>query len=174
MLKSKKVQVVSDLQEELKNVESLILCNFKGVNVDDDTKLRRALQKSGSQYRVVKNTLLKLAFKDTPFSALDDKLIGNTAISYNREDVVGLAKALSEFAKNHKTFEIKGGVLQGKAIEASQVEDLAKMPPKEVLLAKLLYMLNFPVQGMATALNNLVRNFVVVLDQIAKQKSESQ
>ncbi|PIE02035.1 MAG: 50S ribosomal protein L10 [Acidobacteria bacterium] len=172
MEKTKKAELLKRVKEDLEGVDSVFLCNFKGLTVEKDTELRRKVRESGSTYEVIKNRILKLAFEDSDFSSLDDHLKGNTALAYNKEDIVAIAKLISEFAKENDAFEFKAGVVQGNVIDQNDLQTLATLPSKEVLVSKLMYMLNFPIQGFATALNGMLRNVAVVLDQIAKQKEE--
>jgi len=170
--KSQKIELLKKVKANLDGVDSVFLCNFKGLTVEKDTELRRKIRESGSNYEVVKNTILKLAFEGSDFAQLDDHLQGNTALAYNKDDIVAIAKLIKEFAKNNEKFEFKAGVVQGKLVDMKDLESLADMPPKEVLIAKMMYMLNYPIQGLATALNGVLRNAVVVFDQIAKQKEQ--
>jgi len=172
MLKAKKTELLNRVKENLQNVDSVFLINFKGLTVEKDTELRRKVRESGSSYEVIKNTILKLAFEGSEFSSLDDHLQGNTALAYNKEDIVAIAKLISEFGKENDAFEFKAGVVQGRLIDMNDLATLASLPSKEVLISKLMYMLNFPIQGLATVLNGTLRNIAVVLDQIAKQKEQ--
>jgi large subunit ribosomal protein L10 len=173
MERNAKRELVDNLKKELQEVESIFLCNFKGLSVEKDTQLRAKMRESGSNYSVVKNTLLKIAFAERDFSKVSDKLVGNTALAYNREDTVALAKLIRDFAKENATFEFKAGVVEGQVIDVSELETLASLPSKEVLVSKLMYMLNFPVQGLVTSLSGIMRNLAVVLDQIKQQKENS-
>jgi large subunit ribosomal protein L10 len=168
-----KHQQVANLKEELKDISTIFLCNFQGLTVDKDTALRSKVRESGSEYAVVKNTLLKIAFADSDFAKVNDHLVGNTAVAYSKEDPVGLAKLLKDFAKDNEKFEFKAGVVEGQVIDVKGLEALASLPPKEVLISKLMFMLNFPVQGLVNALSGNIRNLAVVLGQIQKQKEEN-
>lgn len=165
-----KKQQVDQLKENLQGVNTVFLCNFKGLTVEKDTQLRRQMREAGNSYAVVKNTLLKLAFAGSDLEKVNDSLVGNTALAYNKEDVVALAKLIRDFAKDNPTFEFKAGVVEGKVIDIEDLKRLADMPPKEVLVSKLMYMLNYPVQGLVNSLSGVTRNLVVVLDQIKQQK----
>lgn len=173
MHRNTKREQVAQLKDELKKIDTIFLCNFKGMTVAKDTNLRRDLRQQGASYRVVKNTLLKLAFADTDFAQLNDQLVGNTAVAYHDEDIIGLAKLIAKAAKDHEKFEFKAGVVQGKVIDVAELDTLANLPSREELVAKLMFVMNYPVQGFATALNGIIRNFAVVLDQV-KQKKEQQ
>jgi large subunit ribosomal protein L10 len=170
MEQNRKRQIVKQLREELGDVNSIFLCNFNGLTVEADTDLRKKMRENGAKYEVVKNTLLKLAFTDTDLAQVNDHLVGNTALAHNKDDLVGLAKLIRDFAKDNKKFQFKAGVVEGKVIDASDLEGLAEMPSKEELIGKLMFMLNYPIQGFVTALAGVNRNLVVVLDQIRQQK----
>lgn len=173
MDRNTKQEIVSQLKEDLNGITTVFLCDFKGLTVEKDTVVRKKLRDSGSSYTVVKNSLLKLAFSGTDLDQVDDHLKGNTALAFNPTDVIGLAKLIRDMAKEHEAFKFKAGVVEGRVIDVSGLDALANMPPKEVLVSKLMYMLNYPVQGLATALSGISRNLVVVLDQIRKQKEEN-
>lgn len=168
-----KRQIVDQLKQELQETNSIFLCNFKGLSVEKDTQLRRKMRESGATYTVVKNTLLKLVFAGTDFEKVNDQLVGNTALAYNNEDVVSLAKVIRDFGKENPTFEFKAGVVEGKVVEVDDLKTLADLPPKEVLVSKLMFMMNYPVQGLVNSLSGIVRNLAVVLDQIQKQKAQN-
>lgn len=173
MDRGSKTQVVNTLKGDLDGVTSIFLCDFKGLTVEKDTQLRRTMREQGSNYKVIKNTLLKLAFTGTSFDQVDDHLKGNTALVFNKENPVEAAKLIRDFAKDNEQFSFKTGVVEGKVIDVSGLEALASLPPKEELVAKLMFMLNYPVQGMVNTLSGVMRNFTVALDQIRQQK-ESQ
>jgi len=173
MDRNTKQSIVSQLKEDLNGVTTVFLCDFKGLTVEKDTQIRKSFRESGSTYTVVKNTLLKLAFTDTDLAGVEEHLVGNTALAYTNEDVVGLAKMIRDFAKDNEAFNFKAGVVEGKVIDLKGLETLASLPSKEALVSKLMYMLNYPVQGLATALAGIPRNLVVVLDQIKQQKEEN-
>lgn len=172
MERNKKIEIVEQLKKELEDVNTIFLCNFKGLTVEKDTQLRKQMRDSGTEYRVIKNTLLKIAFADTDFSKVNDSLVGNTALAYNKEDVISVAKLIRDFSKDNPTFEFKVGVVEGRVIDLGELTQLAELPPKEVLISKMMYMLNFPIQGLATALAGVSRNLVVVLDQVRQQKEQ--
>lgn len=168
-----KHEQVANLKEELKEINTIFLCNFQGLTVDKDTALRAKLRENGVKYAVIKNTLLKIAFADSDFAQVNDQLVGNTALAYSKEDPVGLAKVLKDFAKDNEKFEFKAGVVEGQVIDLKGLEALASLPPKEVLVSKLMFMLNFPVQGLVNALSGNIRNLAVVLGQIQQQKEQN-
>jgi large subunit ribosomal protein L10 len=162
---------VQQLTEKLQGSVAGVVVDYKGITVADDTQLRRKLREAGVEYAVVKNTLLKRAAANVGLSDLDSVLEGATALAVSAEDHVAAAKILCEYAEKNKTFEIKAGFVEGKVINTAEVQDLAKMPPKEVLVAKVLGGLNAPISGFANVLNANLRGLVVALNAIAEKQS---
>ena len=148
-----------------------VVVNYKGITVADDTALRRKLREAGVDYAVVKNSMLRRAAEKVGLSELDSVLEGSTAVAISPEDHIAAAKILCEYAEKSKTFEVKAGFVEGKVIDAAGVSDLAKMPPKEVLVAKVLGGLNAPISGFANVLNANLRGLVVALNAIAEKQS---
>ncbi len=165
-----KKQLVAALAADLKESCTGVIVNYKGINVADDTKLRKQLREAGSTYKVVKNTMLKRALDEAGIEGLEGVLEGTTAIAYNKEDYVVSAKILSEFAEKSKTFELKAGFVDGNALDAAGVKELAALPPKEVLVAKALGGLNAPITGFVTVLNGTLKGLVVALNAIAEKQ----
>ena len=165
-----KKQIVAELSESLKNSCIGVIVNYKGITVAEDTKLRKQLRETG-EYKVVKNTLLKLAMKDAGIEGLDSVLEGTTAIALSKDDYTGSAKALCDFADKSKTFEIKAGFVDGKVIDVEAVKSLAKLPSKEVLVAQALSGLNAPITGFVTVLNGTMKGLVVALNAIAEKQA---
>lgn len=167
---AEKKEVVAALAESLKTSCTGVIVNYKGISVADDTKLRKELREAGSEYKVVKNTLLKLALKDAGIEGLDGVLEGTTALALSKDDYVVSAKILSAFAEKSKTFELKAGFIDGKPVDAKGVKELAELPPKEVLVAKALGGLNAPITGFVTVLNGTLKGLVVALNAIAEKQ----
>ena len=165
-----KKQLVAALAADLKESCTGVIVNYKGINVADDTKLRKQLREAGSTYKVVKNTMLKRALDEAGIEGLEGVLEGTTAIAYNKEDYVASAKILSEFAEKSKTFELKAGFVDGNVLDAAGVKELAALPPKEVLVAKALGGLNAPITGFVTVLNGTLKGLVVALNAIAEKQ----
>ena len=165
-----KKQLVAALAADLKESCTGVIVNYKGINVADDTKLRKQLREAGSTYKVVKNTMLKRALDEAGIEGLEGVLEGTTAIAYNKEDYVVSAKILSEFAEKSKNFELKAGFVDGNALDAAGVKELAALPPKEVLVAKALGGLNAPITGFVTVLNGTLKGLVVALNAIAEKQ----
>jgi len=134
------------------------------------TELRKQVRQTNSGYVVVKNTLALIALKDSPIIGMKEQFTGPTAIAFNATDAVVLAKALTKFAKDVPAVSFKGALLNGQVVPASEIQTIANLPSREQHVAKLLYLMQHPIRGLAVVLNGTIRNFAVVLDQIAKQK----
>ena len=171
VLESKKA-LVDRLSDQLKNSVAGVLVNYKGINVADDTTLRKKLREAGVEYFVVKNTLLRFAANNAGYSELSDVLEGTTALGLSAEDPVVTAKILAEYAKDAEgDFSIKAGFVDGKVLNADEVNELAKLPSKDVLVAKALGSLNAPISGLANVLNANLRGLVIALNQIAEKSA---
>jgi large subunit ribosomal protein L10 len=171
--KSEKQQDLDNLKTELAKVSTVILTTFQGITVENDTKLRRAVQAAGGKYQVVKNTLAELAGKGTPAEGVLKDLRGTHSIAYTQTDPVALAKALTKIAKDVPAFQFKSGVVEGRVISISEIKQLAEMPSKEELISKIMFLLNAPAQRIAIALNALPRNLAVTVSEAAKAKKFS-
>ena len=146
-----KQQVVAEITEQLKGATTGVFVDYSGINVADDTKLRKELREAGVTYTVVKNTLTRFAAKEAGIEGLDDILNGNTALAVSSDHVTA-AKIIGEFAEKNDNFKIKGGIMEGKVISVDEVVKLSKMPNREQLLCMLLYALNGNISGLARAL----------------------
>jgi len=166
--KSEKQQDLDKLKTELARVSTVILTTFQGITVEQDTKLRRAVQAAGGQYQVVKNTLAELAGTGTPAEGVLKNLKGTHSIAFTQTDPVALAKALTKIAKDVPAFQFKSGVVEGRVISISEIKQLADMPSKEELISKIMFLLNAPAQRIATALNALPRNLAVTVSEAVK------
>jgi large subunit ribosomal protein L10 len=171
--REKKQQDLIALKEELQNTGHAVMVSFQGMSVEKDGELRRALEASQLNYRVVKNTIGRIAVENTPLESLKDHFKGMTALAYSQNDPVGLAKVLSKFAKENPKLTFKGGVVEGRAISVKDIDALASMPSKEELISKLMFLLNAPAQRLATVINAVPRNLAVVVKQIADKKAEA-
>ena len=171
MNRDKKTQLISEFSEGIGQASNAFLISFKGITVPQVTELRKQVRETGSDYVVVKNTLALIAVGDSPLTKLKDQFTGETAVAYNSTDAVALAKVLTKFAKDVPTVTFKGAMLGGQIVPAGEIQNIANLPSREELLAKLLYLMQHPIRGLAVVLNGTIRNFAVVLDQIAKQKS---
>jgi len=162
---------VEALAEKMKNSVAGVVVSYEGISVADDTVLRRKLREAGVEYTVVKNTMLRRASDIVGLNELDSHLSGSTALALSAADHVVAAKILCEYAEKSDTFKIKAGFVEGKMIDEASVKELAKMPPKEVLIAKALGGLNAPISGFVGVLNANLRGLVVALNAIAEKQS---
>ncbi len=166
MEKAQKERVVKELNQVFNENTTVLLIDFTGISVAEETSLRRQLLESGSSYRVVKNRLALRAAVETPVDRLIEHFQGPTAIALNKEDPVALAKILSAFVKEHPQMTVKVGVVEREVVSPQQITALATMPSREELLSKLVFLLLAPLQNMVTALQSPVRNLASVLSQI--------
>ncbi|HPR65106.1 MAG TPA: 50S ribosomal protein L10 [Thermoanaerobaculia bacterium] len=170
MLRAERVARTNILADKLKDQNNVFLLNFKGINVPDITQLRHDLRSVDAEYVVVKNRLMKRVIAESELEGLQSFLQGPTAIVIAKGDPVEPSKKLVEFAKTHPDFQFKAGSVEGKVVDAATLVELSKMPSKEVLVSKLLYILQSPLRRLVTALNTPVQNFVSVLHQVSEHK----
>lgn len=168
-----KKELVSGLSAKFKEAKAMVLADYRGLTVDQDTELRSALRKAGVEYKVVKNTITKFAADQNGLNELDSFLNGPTAVAISSTDPVAPAKILSDYAKKYEKLELKVGVVEGKVIDVAGIKALAELPPKEVLIAKVLGGFNAPISGFVNVLNGNIRGLVVALNAIAQQKANA-
>jgi large subunit ribosomal protein L10 len=166
--RSEKQADLDKLKSELARVSTVILTTFQGIKVEEDTKLRRAVQAAGGKYKVVKNTLAQRAGAGTPAENLLKNLTGTNSIAYTETDPVALAKAITKIAKDVPAFQFKAGVVEGRVVSIADIKQLANLPSKEELISKIMFLLNAPAQRIAVALNALPRNLTVTVNEAIK------
>jgi large subunit ribosomal protein L10 len=169
-----KASELEQLEAAFRGSDSAILVDYKGLNVPQVTELRRQLRAAKARYRVVKNTLAKRALKGTAFEPLSPYFDGTTAVAYTEKDPVALAKALTTFARTAPTLAIKAGFVQGRALQAAEVADLAALPGRPELYARLLFVLAGPMRQLVSVLAAAPRDLVSVLSQLEKKRQEQQ
>ena len=170
MNKQSKEALVAEFAEKLKETKAAFLADYRGLDVDQANDLRNKLREVGVEYRVVKNTLLRLASKGTDAACLDEFLNGPTAIALVDDDPVAPAKALVEFAKKNEVFELKAGMLDGKLLDINSIKALSDLPSREQLLAKMLGSMSAPATNFVGVMAAIPRSFVQVLAAIKDQK----
>lgn len=162
---------IEEIKEKINNAQAVVLVDYRGLNVEQLTELRRKYRDAGIEYKVYKNTMMRFAFKDSGLEDFNEYLKGPSAIAFGYDDPVQVAKITSEFAKEHKDLEIKAGIVDGKIIDIAGVEGLAKLPSREVLVAQVLGGFNAPIQGFANVLQGTIRSLAIVLNEIAETKT---
>ena len=173
LTRQQKIDLVESYSEGLAKAPHAFLVDYKGVTVTEVSELRRKIGEVGGQYEVVKNRLLLRAIGGEALEELKEDLQGPTAVAYCVEDPVGLAKAVTDFAKDVPAIELKGGILEGRPVAAAEVKEIAQMPSREELLTKLVFLLQSPISSFVKTLAALPRQFVVVLEQVRQQKESA-
>ncbi len=168
MEKAEKQQIVDNLGQQFRSLNSAFLINYRGLKVVDATELRRRIREIDGSYVVVKNTLAIRAAKGTRLEQLGPYFEGPTAIAYHPKDVVAMAKLLTEVTRGNPNIQFKAVLVEGKVVPPSEVQAIASMPAREVLLSKLVFLLKAPVQRLATVLKAPVRDLGLVLKQVKK------
>lgn len=166
--KADKIKDVEKLRKQLEETGNLFVTGFEKLTVAQDYELRKAIKGAGGDYQVVKNTLAEKASEGLAHEPALKGLVGMNSISWS-SDPVSLAKALTKYAKDNPTFTFKAGIVEGRAVDVRAINDLASLPSKEEIYAKLLWLINAPAQRLVTAMNGVGRNLAVVIDQGVKE-----
>ena len=174
----KKQAVVAELKEQMTSAKGAVFTSYRGMTVAQDTELHRELRAAGVTYRVVKNTMTRIAAKEAGLEGIDEHLEGTTALAFSAEDAVAPAKVICDYIKKNKLEDagiltVKVGLVEGKVIDASEVKALASLPSREELIAKLLGSMNAPISNTVNVLQGVIRNAVYVLDAIRVQKESA-
>ena len=159
---NQKKEEVKKLPEEMKEAKLILLTEYRGINVENDTALRRDLRNANAKYTIIKNNITRRALAECKIEGLDDKLVGPTAVVIGKEDYLEPAKAIYNFTKNNEYYKIKGGVIDGKVMTTEEIITLAKLPSRETLLSML-----------AGALLGNISKIAVALNEVKKQKEEA-
>ena len=174
MNREKKAKDIEQLKADLEKANSLFLVNFQKISVAQDWELRRQVRAAGGRYRVIKNTLAEIGAKNSPAESVFHALTGPTALALTEANPVALAKVLSTYAKENPDFTFRAGWVEGRVISLAEFAELALMPSKNELLAKVLYLISSPARGVAGAIQSVIRGIVSVLDQAVKENKFSQ
>jgi large subunit ribosomal protein L10 len=172
VLEKKKV-IVNELVEKLSSAKAIVIADYRGLTVEQDTEMRRAMRNAGVEYKVVKNTLTRFAVNEIGFEGLDPYLVGPTSIAYSDTDPVAPAKVMNEYAGKFGKLEIKAGVVEGEIVDIDEIKAIANLPSREVLIARVLEGLNSPIAGFVNVLNANIKGLVVALNAIAEKKESA-
>ena len=172
--KSDKEKDLEALKKNFESAQNIFLAGFEKLTVQQDFELRKAVKGAGGNYKVVKNNLAEKASQGTPAQDIMSKLVGMTSMAYTSKDPVALAKALTGYAKANPTFVFKAGLVEGRAIDVKSIQDLANLPSREEILAKVLFLIQASAQRVVTSLAGVSRNLAVVVDQAVKENKFSQ
>ncbi|MGO9013034.1 MAG: 50S ribosomal protein L10 [Bryobacteraceae bacterium] len=167
--KSDKKKDIDALHQDLEQSGNLFVTGYEKLRVEQDFELRKAVRGAGGKYRVIKNNLAEKAAQGTPSEAVLKNLRGMTSLAYTSSDPVALAKALTTYAKANPSFTFKAGIVEGRAIDVRAINELATMPSKGEIFAKLLYLINAPAERLVTVMQAVGRNLAVVVDQGVKE-----
>lgn len=166
-----KTDNVEEIKEKIQKSQSVVLVDYRGLNVEQLTELRSKYRAGGVDYKVYKNSMMRFAFKDSGLEEFNQYLKGPSAIAFGYDDPVNAAKITSEFIKDNENLEIKAGIVDGKIIDIDGVNSLAKLPSREVLIAQVLGGFNAPIQGFTNVLQGTIRSLALVLNAIAEEKT---
>ena len=169
--KERKELVVAEIKEKIQSAHSLVFIDYRGLTVAEVTELRNLYRKEGVEYHVLKNTMIELAAHELGIEALDTYLKGPTAVAFGMKDPVAPAKIITDFIKRVKKTEVKCGYVDGQVIDVAGVKALAELPPKEVLIAKMMGSLNAPITNFVGVLSATLRSLVYAIDAVRKQKA---
>jgi large subunit ribosomal protein L10 len=172
LTRQNKEQLLADYEGGLAKAPHAFLVGYQGISVPQVTELRARLRANGGEYIVVKNTLALRAIDSTALDQLKEHFVGATAVVYTQTDPVVIAKTLTDFVKEAPALKFKAGLVEGRAVPADQIKEIAQLPSRNELLAKLLFLLQSPIVRFARVLNAIPQSFVIVLDEVRKQKEE--
>lgn len=161
---------VEEIKDKINRAQSVVLVDYRGLDVAQLTELRSKYREAGVDYKVYKNTMMRFAFKDAGLEGFNEYLKGPSAIAFGFDDPVQVAKITSEFAKENEKLEIKAGIVDGKIIDVDGIKHLANLPSREVLIAQVLGGINSPIQGFANVLQGTIRSLAIVLNAIAEEQ----
>jgi large subunit ribosomal protein L10 len=167
--KADKIKDVEALRKELERAKHIFVNGFEKLTVAQDFELRKVVRGAGANYQVIKNNLAEKAAEGTPAAALLKDLKGMTSLAFTATDPVALAKALTGYAKTNPAFTFRAGMVEGRVVDVGAIQELSSMPPREEILAKLLFLIQAPAQRVVTALGAVGRSLAVAIDQGVKE-----
>lgn len=160
VIRPEKQAVIAEIKEKIVNGSGVVVVDYRGLTVAQDTAMRKKMREAGIEYRVIKNTLTKIAIKEAGIEGADELFMGTTAIAISSTDSMTVSKVVSEFAKDKeyaKSFKIKGGIIDNAVVDAEYIKALASIPPREVLLARLLGSMQSPIAAFARVVNEIAK-----------------
>ncbi len=172
--RAKKEEMLKGLSEKLEKAEAVFVTSFKALKVLEVNEIRKLVREKGGEYRVFKNTLIRIATENTPFRPVMDYVEGPTALVFSYKDPVEMAKVLKDFIKTHPALEVRGLVFKGKGYDAKAVEELVKLPPREVLMAQVLGTIQAPLSNFVGLFSAILRQFLYVLKAIEEKKGKGE
>jgi large subunit ribosomal protein L10 len=170
MAQNWKVERINEMKEELKNYSTFILTDYRGLNVEQITSLRKALREKGAEYHVIKNRFAKRVFQELEIKGLDELFVDPTAIAYTNEDISEISKILVD-ASEDTTLTMKGGFLDGSVVSGEEIDKISKLPSRQVLIGKTVGLLNGPISGLAIVLNGIISQFLRTLKAVEATKN---
>ena len=168
--REQKSEIIEKLKDDFSEAQSIVLTDYRGLAVKDETDLRKKVRETGSKYAIIKDTLAILAAKESGHEDLDKMLTGPTAAVFGFEDPVSPVKVLSDFAEDHEEIKIKGGLVEGKILGADELEALAKLPPRDELLSMLAREMQAPISGLACSLSGIITKLLYALNAVENTK----
>lgn len=169
----KKQAIVKEIEKKLQDANLVVFTDYRGINVQEMTELREKLRVPGAEYKVLKNTMVEFALKNTGHEDIIPSIFGPNAILFSNEDPVGPAKTIFDFIKQYKKLEVKVGILEGQIITPEEIKNLADLPPREILLGQVVGTMQAPITSLVYVLNANLTGLVRVMDQIREQKAAS-
>lgn len=169
----RKKEIVNELVNNFSSAKAIVITDYRGITVEQDTEMRSAFRNAGVEYKVVKNTLTKIAVDEMGLEELNPYLVGPTSIAYSNTDPVAPVKVIDEFSRKFDNLEIKVGVVEGKIVDVDEIKVIASLPSREVLISRVLGGLNSPITGFVNVLNANIRGLVVALNAIAEKKESA-
>lgn len=174
MPRPEKIATVEEIKEKLSSAKIAILTEFQGLNVAEITELRKLFREADVDYKVYKNTLMRIAARQLGVSGIDEYLVGTTALAFSRDDLVSSAKIVKDFGAKHRNFRVKAGILDKKLIASDDVIALANIPSREVLLAMVLGEIQAPISALLSVLQGPIRDLACVLKNLAEKKKKGE
>lgn len=167
-----KKENIEEIKEKIEKSQSVVLVDYRGLDVEQITELRGKYRDAGVDYKVYKNTMMRFAFKDLGLEDFNEYLKGPSAVAFGYDDPVQAAKITSDFIEDNEDLEIKAGIVNGSVVGIDAINNLAKLPSKEVLIGQVLRGFNSPIQGLTNVLQGTIRSLAIVLNAIGEEKEK--